>query len=73
MPEFKVVSAFAPAGDQPGAIAGLAEGVWPDLEAVAASRAVDRIFAPNTELKPFADIAHQQWLDAVARVTSTRR
>ena len=27
MPEFKVVSAFAPAGDQPGAIAGLAEGV----------------------------------------------
>jgi glycerol kinase len=53
-------------------LAGLAEGVWPDLAAVTASRLVDRVFEPNTELKPFADVAHQQWLEAVARVTTSR-
>ncbi len=56
-----------------GFLAGLAEGVWPDLDAVAASRVVDRVFEPNAELKPFANAAHQQWLDAVSRVTTTRR
>ncbi|NBN89641.1 MAG: glycerol kinase [Actinobacteria bacterium] len=50
-------------------LAGLAEGVWSSLDAVAATRAIDRRFIPNTELKVFADIAHAQWRAGVARVT----
>lgn len=53
-------------------LAGLAEGVWPDLAAITSSRDVDRTFDPNIELKPFADAAHQQWLEAVGRVRTNR-
>jgi glycerol kinase len=50
-------------------LAGLAEGVWSSLDAVAATRVIDRRFIPNTELKVFADIAHAQWRAGLARVT----
>lgn len=50
-------------------LAGLAEGVWPDLAAIAAARCVERTFEPNLEMKPFADAAHDQWLAALRRVT----
>lgn len=50
-------------------LAGLAEDVWPSLDAVAATRMIDRRFVPNTELKVFADIAHAQWRAGLARVT----
>ncbi len=47
-------------------LAGLAEGVWPDLDAIAAEWAEDRTFSPNPE-RLFADLAHQQWRQAVLR------
>ncbi|MEY2626693.1 MAG: Glycerol kinase [Actinomycetota bacterium] len=51
-------------------LAGLAEGVWSDFDDIARSRRVDKVFEPNTELQPFADAAHEQWLAAVRRVTT---
>lgn len=47
-------------------LAGLAEGVWPDLAAIAAEWTEDRTFEPNPE-RLFADLAHQQWRQAVLR------
>ncbi len=48
-------------------LAGLAEGVWPDLDAITALWQIDATFEPNLELKPFADLFHAQWLRAVQR------
>jgi glycerol kinase len=48
-------------------LAGLAEGVWPDLDAIQSTWQLDASFEPNTELKPFADLFHAQWLRAVER------
>ena len=47
-------------------LAGLAEGVWPDLDAIAAEWAEDRSFSPNPD-RLLADLAHQQWRQAVLR------
>lgn len=54
-------------------LAGLAEGVWPDRASIAATRRIDKTFVPNSELRPFADAAHEQWLAAVRRVTPHAR
>jgi glycerol kinase len=48
-------------------LAGLAEGVWPGLEAIQSTWQLDATFEPNAELKPFADLFHAQWLRAVER------
>jgi glycerol kinase len=48
-------------------LAGLAEGVWPDLDAIRATWQLDATFEPDLELKPFADLFHSQWLRAVER------
>ena len=53
-------------------LAGLAEGVWSSLDEIAAARHVDREFEPNEELRVFADIAHEQWLAGLRRVTDRR-
>ena len=47
-------------------LAGLAEGVWPDLDAVGAQWALQRSFTPNPD-RQAADAAHATWLRAVAR------
>jgi glycerol kinase len=47
-------------------LAGLAEGVWPDLEALSARWELDRAFAPATD-RAVPDALHQQWLRAVER------
>ena len=47
-------------------LAGLAEGVWPDLDAVGAQWGLQRSFTPNPD-RQAADAAHATWLRAVAR------
>ena len=46
-------------------LAGLAEGVWPSLEAIAAEWAVDAEFTPEPD-RTFTDLAHATWQRAVA-------
>jgi len=47
-------------------LAGLAEGVWPDLAAIAASWHLDASFEPATD-RAAADARHAEWLRAVER------
>ena len=47
-------------------LAGLAEGVWPDLDAVGAQWRLDRAFEPAAD-RGAADAAHATWLRAVER------
>ncbi len=47
-------------------LAGLAEGVWPDLASIAARWQLDATFTP-TDDRAAADLAHAQWLRAVER------
>jgi glycerol kinase len=50
-------------------LAGLAEGVWADLDAIAAAWQLDATFEPEPD-RTFADLAHTQWLRAVERSRS---
>jgi glycerol kinase len=47
-------------------LAGLAEGVWPDLVAIRETWQIDATFEPEPE-RLFTDLAHAQWLRAVER------
>jgi glycerol kinase len=47
-------------------LAGLAEGVWPDLASIAARWDLDATFTPADD-RTMADLAHSQWLRAVER------
>ncbi|MFW2335407.1 glycerol kinase GlpK [Ilumatobacter sp.] len=47
-------------------LAGLAEGVWPDLDAIQATWQLDATFEPVAD-RTAADQGHQQWLRAVER------
>jgi glycerol kinase len=47
-------------------LAGLAEGVWPDLEAIQATWQLDATFEPEAD-RTTADALHAQWLRAVER------
>jgi glycerol kinase len=47
-------------------LAGLAEGVWPDLEAIADRWELDATFEPEQD-RTFSDIFHAQWRRAVER------
>lgn len=47
-------------------LAGLAEGVWPDLVAIEATWQLDATFTPIAD-RTEADAAHDQWLRAVDR------
>ena len=47
-------------------LAGLAEGVWPDLDAVSATWQLGAAFVPEPD-RTFTDLAHTQWLRALAR------
>jgi glycerol kinase len=47
-------------------LAGLAEGVWPSLEAVAAEWTLDAVFEPNPD-RTISDLGHDAWLRAVER------
>ena len=47
-------------------LAGLAEGVWPSLEAIATEWVVEATFRPNPD-RMLADLGHQTWLRAVER------
>ncbi len=47
-------------------LAGLAEGVWPSLDAIAAEWAVDAVFEPEPD-RTFTDLGHTAWLRAVER------
>ena len=47
-------------------LAGLAEGVWPDLDAIEATWRLDATFEPQPD-RTFTDLAHAQWLRAVER------
>jgi glycerol kinase len=47
-------------------LAGLAEGVWPSLDAVAERWTLDREFTPAAD-RTIADLLHAQWLRAVER------
>jgi glycerol kinase len=47
-------------------LAGLAEGVWPDLAAIEATWQLDAAFEPAPD-RTFTDLAHTQWLRAVER------
>jgi len=47
-------------------LAGLAEGVWPDLDAIQERWQLDATFEPEPD-RTLADLAHQQWLRAVER------
>ena len=47
-------------------LAGLAEGVWPDLASIAARWQLDATFTPGDD-RAGADLAHAQWLRAVER------
>ncbi len=47
-------------------LAGLAEGVWPSLDAVGAEWVVEATFEPNPD-RVIADLGHQTWLRAVQR------
>jgi glycerol kinase len=50
-------------------LAGLAEGVWPDLDAVGAQWELDAEFTPAPD-RSVADSLHDQWLRAVDRSRS---
>lgn len=50
-------------------LAGLAEGVWPSLDALAAEWDLDAVFEPNPD-RTLVDIAHDTWLRAVERSRS---
>ncbi len=47
-------------------LAGLAEGVWPSLDAIAQAWQLDRVFEPAPPT-PQVEAAHQSWLRAVDR------
>ncbi len=47
-------------------LAGLAEGVWPSLEAIAAEWSVDAVFQPAID-RTVADLGHATWQRAVER------
>jgi glycerol kinase len=47
-------------------LAGLAEGVWPSLDAVGAEWSLDAVFEPNPD-RTFTDLGHDAWLRAVER------
>ena len=47
-------------------LAGLAEGVWPDLDAVGAQWSLEAEFTPDADREQ-ADTLHAQWLRAVER------
>ncbi len=47
-------------------LAGLAEGVWPDLDAIRAIWQLDSTFEPELD-RTFTDLAYAQWLRAVDR------
>lgn len=47
-------------------LAGLAEGVWPSLEAISAQWQLEAEFSP-TQDRSVADAPHEQWLRAVER------
>ncbi|MDJ0768781.1 MAG: glycerol kinase GlpK [Ilumatobacter sp.] len=47
-------------------LAGLAEGVWPDLDAIQATWQLDATFEPEPD-RTVADVLHAQWLRAVER------
>jgi glycerol kinase len=47
-------------------LAGLAEGLWPSLDAIEAEWAVDAVFEPEPD-RTFTDLAHDAWLRAVER------
>jgi glycerol kinase len=47
-------------------LAGLAEGVWPDLDAISATWQLDAAFEPVGD-RTFVDVFHAQWLRAVER------
>ena len=46
-------------------LAGLAEGVWPSLAAIAAEWSVDAVFEPEPD-RTFTDLGHAAWQRAVA-------
>ena len=49
-------------------LAGLAEGVWPSLDAIAARWELDATFEPTGgDLQVIADLLHAQWTEAVTR------
>ncbi len=50
-------------------LAGLAEGVWPDLDAVGAQWTLDAEFTPTSD-RSVPDSLHDQWLRAVERSRS---
>jgi glycerol kinase len=50
-------------------LAGLAEGVWPNLAAIQSTWQIDTTFEPEPE-RLFTDLAHDQWLRAVERSRS---
>ena len=47
-------------------LAGLAEGVWPDLASIQSGWQLDATFEPEPD-RTVADLAHAQWLRAVDR------
>ncbi len=47
-------------------LAGLAEGVWPDLDAIQATWQLEATFEPEPD-RTFTDLAHEQWRRAVDR------
>ncbi|MEO6652832.1 MAG: glycerol kinase GlpK [Ilumatobacteraceae bacterium] len=47
-------------------LAGLAEGVWPDLDAIRETWQLDATFEPEPD-RTVADLTHAQWLRAVER------
>ena len=47
-------------------LAGLAEGVWPDLDAIQQAWRLDATFEPEPD-RTFTDLGHAQWLRAVER------
>jgi glycerol kinase len=49
-------------------LAGLAEGVWPSLDAIGERWQLDAAFQPvGGDMKVIADVLHAQWTQAVAR------
>jgi glycerol kinase len=50
-------------------LAGLAEGIWPSLDAIAETWREDRAFEPAAD-RAVADLLHEQWLRGVERSRS---
>jgi len=50
-------------------LAGMAEGVWADLDAIAATWQLEATFEPSAD-RTIADLFHAQWLRAVERSRS---